>query len=113
MTKGPKLRSLGYFLEIKTVRSEQWVYPIPCRTLQEAVERASEYVQDMDQYLKVYRHARVAGGVYISTFLSNPTEEHPERTLIVQITAYELLTQKEIDAALKHIAYISKDEKSR
>lgn len=103
MKKGDKLREIGYFLEIKDVRHSQWVYPISCRSLREAVEESANYVQDMDNYLKVYRHCNAAGGVYISTFLSIPTETNPARTLIVQITAYELLTPEELKAAMEYM----------
>ena len=113
MKKGEKLREIGYFLEIKDVRNRDWVYPIPCRSLREAVEEAARYVQDMDNYLKVYRQCKDSGGVYICSFQSIPTDAKPARLVIVQITAYQLLNSEEIDAALDYIARISKGDKAR
>lgn len=111
MKKGSKLREIGYFLEIKDLRNRNWVTPSACRSLREAVEEAAQEVQDMDNYLKVYRECKASNGVYISTFFSIPTEAHPAKQVIVQITAYELLTSQEITDALEYIERISKNEK--
>lgn len=102
MKKGDTLREIGYFLEISDVRLRQWCTPTPCSSLREAVEAASRQVQEMDHYLKVYRQIKESS-VYVASFLSVPTETRPARTVIVQITSYELLTEDEIAVALEFI----------
>ena len=113
MKKPDEFREIAYFLEIRDIRNRDWVSPFPCRSLREAVEKAAEEVQVMDHYKKVYRFFKDMKGAYISSFFSKPTDAHEGRQVIVQITSYELLTSEEIEAALGHIASISKGEKAR
>lgn len=69
MKKGQKLLEQVHLLQIKDIHNKT-VGGGMCRSLRQAVNMASEYVQDMANYAKVYREYTVMKGAYAGVFFS-------------------------------------------
>lgn len=108
MKKPVEARRFVYLLRIKYLNGKDWVTPIPCKSLREAVEGAAQYVQNMDHYKKVYRDFNAMDGSYIGCFFSNPNQVEAPQHFLVQVIGIKLLNPDEVEEAIQALE-ISKD----
>lgn len=86
MKKGEKLSETLYFLEIKDLYNKP-VTLVTARSLRDAVNYASEFVLNMDNYQKVNRQFREMDGAFVGVYFTRKPNEQPRFTthLIVLI----------------------------
>lgn len=101
MKKRPEARRFVYLLRIKYLNGKDWITPIPCKSLREAVEGAAQYVQNMDSYKKVYRDFNSLGGSYVACFFSNPNQADAPQHFLIQVIGIKLLTHDEIEEVIQ------------
>jgi hypothetical protein len=90
MKSGEKLLEKTYLLQVKDLHNKT-VSGSVCRSLRQAVITASEWVENMDTYSKVYREFTVMKGAYAGVFFAKHKADRKLLALVGRKPSQHLL----------------------